>query len=132
MVAYQFDHERERLMSAFPEAEALKGGMTPHQTQVIIDRWNAGDIPILLVQPASAAMGLNLQFGGRAVCWFTLTYNLEEYIQLNKRLHRQGQVGAVRCYLLSMADTIDMEVAKILADKDATQETLVQSLKMEV
>lgn len=129
MIAYQFDHERERLVKRFPNALVLKGGMSSKQTQDVIEQWNAGAAEILLVQPASAAMGLNLQFGGSAICWFTLTYNFEEYTQLNKRLHRQGQTKTVRCYLLSMADTIDEQVAKTLARKDSTQEDLFNLLK---
>ena len=55
---------------------------------------------------------------------------LEDYIQLNKRLHRQGQKKAVRCYLLAMEGTIDDAVAAVLADKNATQEDLFKALKL--
>jgi SNF2 family DNA or RNA helicase len=132
MVAYQFDHERERLLKRYPKALCLKGGMSKTAVTTIIDQWNSGECPLLLVQPASAALGLNLQFGGAAICWFTFTYNLEEYIQLNKRLHRQGQTKTVRCYLLSVEKTIDTYITKVLTKKDAVQEDLFKALKFEV
>ncbi len=130
MVAYNFDHERERILEKFPKALVLKGGMNERQTRYVVDTWNTGVEPLLLVQPASASMGLNLQFGGHAICWFSLTYNLEEFIQLNKRLHRQGQVNTVLCYVLTAKGTIDEHVAKVLLRKDTTQQDLLNALKM--
>ncbi len=132
MVAYQFDHERERLTAEFPAALCLKGGMTGNSVTKVVDAWNTGTVPLLLVQPASAALGLNLQFGGAAICWFTLTYNLEEFIQLNKRLHRQGQKQAVRCYLLAAKNTIDQRVSQVLSKKDATQDEVFLALGMKL
>ena len=132
MVAYQFDHEMQRITARHKDALVLKGGMTASQVTRVVDLWNSGTAPLLLVQPATAALGLNLQFGGSAVCWFTMTYNLEEYIQLNKRLHRQGQTKAVRCYLLAARKTIDQRVAKVLMAKDVVQQDLFEALKLEV
>jgi SNF2 family DNA or RNA helicase len=132
MVSYQFDHERERILKRHPNALALKGGMSGTAVAAIVDAWNTGNTPVLLVQPQTAALGLNLQFGGAAICWFTMTYNLEEYIQLNKRLHRQGQTRAVRCYLLTAAKTIDQRVARVLAKKDVVQNDLFEALKLKM
>tara|TARA_R110000868_G_scaffold5782_1_gene33936 strand:- start:14963 stop:16432 length:1470 start_codon:yes stop_codon:yes gene_type:complete len=133
MVAYQFDHERERILKRHPEALALKGGMSKAAVDYAMNTWNDGLCTLLLVQPQTAALGLNLQFGGSAICWFTMTYNLEEYIQLNKRLHRQGQTSAsVRVYLLAAEKTIDQRVAKVLSNKDITQENLFTTLKLDV
>lgn len=130
MVAYQFDHERERILKRHPYALALKGGMSSAAVDYAMSTWNDGLCPLLLVQPQTAALGLNLQFGGSAICWYTMTYNLEEYIQLNKRLHRQGQTAAsVRVYLLAAEKTIDQRVAKILSNKDVTQNDLLGTLK---
>lgn len=130
MVAYQFDHERERILKRHPTALALKGGMSAGKVAEVVEAWNSGNASILLVQPQTAALGLNLQFGGSAICWFTMTYNLEEYIQLNKRLHRQGQTKAVRCYLLAAVKTIDQRVAKVLAQKDVVQNDVFEALKL--
>ena len=136
MVAYQFDHERirieEMLKKRGTKCMSLKGGMTTAQATHVMDTWNAGEAEVLLVQPATAALGLNLQFGGDTICWFTLTYNLEEFIQLNKRLHRQGQTNTVRVFMLALEGTIDQYVAKVLSDKEATQDDLFNSLKLEL
>lgn len=129
IVAYMFDHELQRLQERFKNSVALRGGMTSAATKAVVEMWNSGDIPILFVQPTSAAYGLNLQFGGSAICWFTLTYNLEEYQQLIARLWRQGQVKHVRNYLLMMEGTIDARVAKVLIQKDIVQADLFNALR---
>lgn len=133
MVAYQFEHEYERLIATYPKALCIKGGMTKNQLQATIEQWNTGTIPILLVQPSAAALGLNLQFGGHILIWFTLTYNLEEYIQLIARLLRRGQEKTVMNYILAVADTVDVIVSKVLVEKDITQNKVfsaLQSLKV--
>jgi SNF2 family DNA or RNA helicase len=129
MVAYQFEHEFERLIKEYPKALYIKGGMTKNQLTNTVETWNAGDTPILLVQPSAAALGLNLQFGGNNLCWFTLTYNLEEYIQLIARLLRRGQTKPVMNYILSMSGCIDAVVAKVLVEKDITQNMLFKALQ---
>jgi len=129
IVAYEFNHEAERLLKVFPAAKAIRGGMSTKEVQSIVLGWNAGDIPVLLVQPQAGAHGINLQGGGAAICWFSLTYNLENYQQLIARIYRQGQKAMVRNYLLVVADTIDEVLVKVLNDKDATQETVFKALK---
>lgn len=129
MVAYMFGHELERLKEAFPKALVLKGGMSSLLVRSTVEAWNSGGHELLFVQPASASHGLNLQFGGAAICWFTLTYDFEEYDQLNRRLYRQGQTARVFNYILAAEKTIDARVAKVLAGKDVVQEDLFKALK---
>lgn len=132
MVAYQFEHELQRILERHPKALVLKGQMTFKAVSSVIETWNTGQAPLLLVQPSTSALGLNLQFGGAAICWYTFTYNLEEFIQMNKRLHRQGQTKAVRCYMLCMKETRDQIVSAALSAKDAVQENVFEALKMRV
>jgi SNF2 family DNA or RNA helicase len=129
MVAYQFEHEFERLIKAYPEALFIKGGMTKNQLQDTVEKWNTGSHPLLLVQPSAAALGLNLQFGGHNLAWFSLTYNLEEYIQLIARLLRKGQTKPVMNYILTVEKTIDVIVAKVLVEKDLTQNKVFAALQ---
>lgn len=130
MVAYQFEHELIRILERHPGALVLKGGMSYKSVTDVMETWNAGELPLLLVQPSTAALGLNMQFGGAAICWFSFTYNLEEFIQMNKRLHRSGQTKAVRCYMLTMKKTRDGVVAEALASKDAVQENVFEALRV--
>jgi len=129
IVAYEFSHEATRILERFPKAKAIRGGMTTKETQAIVSAWNASEVELLLIQPQAGAHGLNLQVGGSAICWFSLTYNLENYMQLIARVYRQGQVNTVRNYLLVAQGTIDEYLVKVLASKSATQEAVFQALK---
>lgn len=123
LVAYNYKFDLERLMKKFPQAVVLD------KKQETIDRWNRGEIKMLLAHPASAGHGLNLQSGGSLIVWFGLNWSLELYQQFNARLHRQGQTKPVRIMHIIAEGTIDERVLQVLGDKDATQASLLKSLK---
>jgi len=123
LVAYNYKFDLERLMKKFPQAVVLD------KKQETIDRWNRGEIKMLLAHPASCAHGINLQGGGSMSVWFGLNWSLELYQQFNARLHRQGQTKPVRIMHIIAEGTIDERVLQVLGDKDATQASLLKSLK---
>jgi hypothetical protein len=75
----------------------------------------------------SAGHGLNLQYGGRIAVWYGLTWNLEYYLQANKRLHRRGQTRTVYLYHILARNTIDERVYGLLPEKARTQNRLLQA-----
>jgi len=123
LVAYNYKSDLARLQARFPDAVVLD------KKQTTIDRWNAGEIKMLLAHPASAGHGLNLQNGGSLIVWFGLTWSLEYYQQFNARLHRQGQEKPVRILHVIGSETIDERVMGVLAHKDMTQRSLLAALK---
>lgn len=94
-----------------------------------IESWNKGKVPIMLVHPASAGHGLNLQFGGNIIVWFGLTWSLELYQQANARLYRQGQKQSVIINHLISKETIDEDVMRALENKEVGQEALLAAVK---
>lgn len=125
LVAYWYTHDLARIRERFPNARLL-------DTAQDFEDWNKGLIPVGLIHPASAGHGLNLQSGGHLIVWYTLTWSLELYQQLNARLHRQGQTHPVTITHLVAEDTIDARVLASLTRKDATQAALVDAVKAEV
>lgn len=123
LVSYNYKFDLERLLKRFPDAVVLD------KQQETIDRWNRGEIKLLLAHPASAGHGLNIQAGGSLIVWFGLTWSLEYYLQFNARLHRQGQLKPVRIIHIVTENTIDERVLKVLTDKDKTQANLLVALK---
>ena len=123
LIAYNFKSDLSRLQKIFPQAVTLsKSGSE-------LDKWNKGNIKILLAHPASAGHGLNAQYGGSAVIWFGLNWSLELYQQFNARLHRQGQIKPVRIIHIVAKDGIDERVLLALRDKAKTQQDLIEYLK---
>ena len=122
LIFYWYQHDLERLKKKFPLAAILKSAED-------IKRWNAGQTAILLAHPASAGHGLNLQYGGHTIIWFSLTWSLELYQQANKRLHRIGQGQPVTIHHLVASETIDETVMDILGKKNVRQKDLLTALK---
>ena len=123
LVAYNYRFDLERLQKKFPHAVLLD------KKQETIDRWNRGEIKLMLAHPASAGHGLNLQNGGSLIVWFGMTWSLEYYQQFNARLHRQGQLKPVRVLHIVCKGTIDERVLSVLSTKDVTQKALLSALK---
>jgi SNF2 family DNA or RNA helicase len=121
LVAYNFKFDREAIVQRFKYVEVL--GKDP----TAVDRWNKGKIRLLLVHPASAGHGLNLQFGGHIAAWYGLTWNLELYQQLNKRLDRRGQEHQVFIHHILARGTIDERVFSLLPTKAELQDRVLQA-----
>ena len=126
LVFYSYKPGAAAIRKRFPDAVQL--GDCGMSTPELIDRWNAGEIPLLICHPASAGHGLNLQEGGHIVVWFGLPWSLELYQQANARLHRMGQKQAVVVQHILCEDTIDQRVLDALQRKDATQNALLDAL----
>lgn len=125
LVFYWYKHDLAALQDKFPQAVVLKNAED-------IDRWNKGEIQMLLAHPASAGHGLNLQRGGHMVVWFSLTWSLEFYQQANKRLHRSGQTETVIIHHLITAGTIDEDIMKALEGKAAGQNSMLEAVKARI
>ena len=126
----QFKFELSELRKAFgPDVPAIVGGV-PAQTQTrILDAWDRRELPLLLCHPGALSHGLNLQDGGRIVCWYSLTWDLEQYRQLIGRLARQGQKRPVLVTHLVAGGTVDRRVVSVLKDKEATQSDFLMAMK---
>lgn len=125
LVFYNYQHDRDRILKHIPTARVL-------DTEDDIEKWNQGEIPVMLAHPASAGHGLNLQAGGNIIVWFGLTWSLELYQQANARLYRQGQNKSVIVHHLVAENTIDEDVMRALEHKDTGQEALLAAVKARI
>jgi hypothetical protein len=124
LVPYWYKSSLARLRKAFPEAVVMdKSGRC-------VQPWNEGKIKMLLIQPGSAAHGLNMQKGPAAdIAWFDLCWSRELYEQLIGRLNRQGQKQLVRVHHLMCVGTADEIVYDCLIDKGEGQDRLFQFIR---
>ena len=130
LVAYWFRHDLERITERLHK---LKIPCSRLDTDSSIRKWNAGEIPVALIHPASAGHGLNLQGGGNTLVWFGLTWSLELYQQTVARLWRQGQQSeTVVVQHIITKGTIDERIMKALSEKDTTQAALIDAVKADL
>jgi SNF2 family DNA or RNA helicase len=123
LVFYHFKHSLQRIRLLFPEAVVLDDDN--------IEAWRRGEIRMLLAHPQSGGIGLNLQcnVGDTAqTVWFDLPWSSENYIQANARIYRQGQEKPVIIHHLTVANSIDERVVKVLEGKINLQEALLDDL----
>lgn len=130
LIAYHYVFEREMILEMLTKRLGHKNFSTIDQKNAIA-RWNAGEIDYLVVHPASAGEGLNLQFGGHSVIWYGLPDNMAHYHQLNSRLHRPGQTHPVDITHLVSQDTIDEDVMRNIARKTNEQKRFMDRIKLE-
>lgn len=131
LIAYDFKHDRERLLTALGEHTPWLGGGTKEERFGDVERaWNEGTLPAVLVHPQSTAHGLNIQFGGHHLIWHTLTYDYELYLQQIYRLRRPGQKAKrVFVHHVVARDTIEEAVSAALARKAKGQRALLDALR---
>ena len=130
LVGYWFRHDYERIARQLTEAGIPFERL---DSEASIKRWNAGQIQVGLAHPASTGHGLNLQEGGNTICWFSPTWSLELYQQMNARLFRQGQkASTVVVTHIVTKGTVDSRVLKALEEKDRIQEALIEAVTAEV
>ena len=124
LVAYWYKHDLARIRERLGVAEL--------DAAEDFRKWNAGEIPVAVIHPASAGHGLNLQAGGSTLIWFGLTWSLELYQQMNARLWRQGQKETVVIHHLIAKDTLDERVMEALEKKDCGQSALVDAVRARI
>ncbi|MFK4087267.1 SNF2-related protein [Kribbella sp. NPDC020789] len=129
LIAYHFRSDKERLLTHLNQAgihtESFDG------SRKMTRRWNAKDIPVMLIHPASAGAGLNLQQGGSTLIWYTLPFSLKHYQQTNGRVYRTGQTKPVRILQLICEGTQDERMPLVLSTKRLTQDRLIRAVDVD-
>ena len=130
LVAYWYKHDLKRIEERLSKLGVVFGRLDSDAT---IRKWNAKELEVGLIHPASAGHGLNLQSGGNTLIWFGLTWSLELYQQTVARLWRQGQTeGTVVVQHLVTEGTIDEQIMDALEEKDGMQSALIEAVKVEI
>lgn len=127
LVAYSYQFDLDRIKKKYPKAVVFDN------TPGILKDWNAGKIPLLVAHPASVGHGLNMQYGGHIACWYGLTWSLELYQQFNARLPRPGQKSSlVTIHHIVARNTVDADVLEALGRKGATQDRVLDAVRVRV
>jgi SNF2 family DNA or RNA helicase len=130
LVAFWFKHDLQRITERLRNLKISFGCLDSSES---IQQWNAGELPVALIHPASAGHGLNLQDGGNHLVWFSLSWSLELYEQTVARLWRQGQRSeTVVVQHIITTGTIDERIMKVLTSKAETQGSLLDAVKAEL
>jgi SNF2 family DNA or RNA helicase len=116
-------HDWDRIKERFPEAVKFTG-------DDVLDDWQAGNIKLMVMHPASGGHGVDgLQVGGNVGVWYGLPFSLDLYEQAVARLHRPGQKNHVVVHHLVAINTIDERIMQVLETKGDMQQALIDAVK---
>jgi SNF2 family DNA or RNA helicase len=129
ILTYMFRSDRAEQLD---KLTALGHDVRPFDgSRAMVQEWNEGKVPVMLLHPASAGHGLNLQDGGSTLIWYTVPYSLEHWIQTNGRLDRMGQKNPVTIYRLITKGTHDTRLPVNLERKRLVQEGLISAVHVD-
>lgn len=132
IVFFNWAHQRNQLIE-----EAQKRGMSygvydgstsDGERVQLVNRFQRGELRVLLAHPQSAGHGLTLT-KGVATIWSSPTWNLEHYLQGLKRIHRIGQSVKTETIMVLAEDTCEKKVYDSLMAKDTKMTTLLDYLR---
>lgn len=128
LVAYQFQHDKDRLAKRFPDMEFF--GDNAKKNKALEDAWNANELPYVAGQQDAIAHALNLQEGNAAhLAQYSLTWNLETWDQLLRRIRRSGnKAKRVFRHIPVIKDSTDEDRRWALAGKAKGQKALFDAL----
>jgi SNF2 family DNA or RNA helicase len=131
IVRFHFQADRDRILKRFKKAVWM-----PSKGSQVLDDWNKGKIPMLLLHAQSAGHGLSMQHGGRIFVDYSYSWSLEEWEQSVERIGptRQAQSGYDRNvfrYTIVAKDTVeDIALVPSLRRKMSVQDGLKEFMKV--
>jgi SNF2 family DNA or RNA helicase len=109
ILVYEFKEDLRLIRELLGEDVAFIGlGKSDKRGAAIINDWNAGKVPFLVLHPAAGGHGLNLQMGGADMAWLSPTWSPELWEQTIARLHRSGQKRPVMVRVCVASQTVDV------------------------
>lgn len=132
LIAYNFQHDLEALRKLLgSDLPYIGKGIDPVRSKELEDEWNSGKLKVLVGHPASMGHGLNFQESGNDICWYSLTWNLELYLQFIGRICRQGNKSKyVRIHRLFSEHTVDEVILSRLEEREGQQISLRESFRL--
>lgn len=123
LVAYSYQVSRDMILDRFKDAVLFDG------SKEMQDAWNAKKYRMMLIQPKSHGLGINIQFGGHTLVWYDMTWSLEDYQQTVARLARTGQSDTVVVHHILTDKTVDWHVLDVVQQKNQAQEQLMDAVR---
>ncbi|HEX4916558.1 MAG TPA: hypothetical protein VFV43_01540, partial [Limnobacter sp.] len=120
-VCYWYQHELERIRQVLPHAVLYEG-------KVQEDLWNAGKIEVLLIHPQASGHGINLQFGGHVMIWFSIIRSQELWSQTCMRLPRRGQKNTVKLIHLIAEGSSDEAALQALLTNQENEQAVIDAV----
>lgn len=120
VVAFVWKHQRD-LLTEGATSRGIRFGVIDGETplkerEVVVARFQKGDLDVVFAHPQSAAHGLTLTRGTTTI-WPSPTSNADHFQQFNRRIYRAGQTKRTETICISANETREKLVYERLNDK---------------
>ncbi|MET9295943.1 SNF2-related protein [Streptomyces sp. NPDC003077] len=105
-------------------AQLLHGGTPVAQREQMVDRFQAGEVPVFLLSLKAAGTGLNLTRAGHVI-HYDRWWNPAVEEQATDRAYRIGQTQPVQVHRLIAEGTVEDNIAELLAAKRALADAVL-------
>lgn len=131
VVFFLWKHQKEELLKEFKKRgitnTLIDGTVTAKKRDDAVQYFQNGFYRVLLAHPQSAAHGLTLTKGTSTI-WASPTYNLEHWLQGNRRIYRAGQTKKTETVNIIAPGTIEERVYHRLLEKNVKMDSLLDIL----
>ena len=109
LIAYLFNFQKDALIKRYNAPV-----FSAKNNKQLLQEWEAGKLPMMLIHPKSAGHGLNLQYGScNTLICMSYFWSADEWEQLIGRILRQGQEAPiVNRYTIICVNTLEDIVMK--------------------
>jgi SNF2 family DNA or RNA helicase len=132
LVPYYFKPDLARLRKAFPKAPAIADAKNERELTALQNAWNKGKHRMMFIHPQGGGHGLNLQFGGNRIVFFSLLWGHDPYDQVIQRIGAARQVGLRDHVMVShilARDTVDELILLAQQRKYNNERHMIKLLK---
>ncbi|MGW7304907.1 DEAD/DEAH box helicase, partial [Streptomyces sp. NPDC054835] len=116
----------DHLASRGVDAQLLHGGTPVPERERMVDRFQAGEVPVFLLSLKAAGTGLNLTRAGHVV-HYDRWWNPAVEEQATDRAYRIGQTQPVQVHRLIAEGTVEDSIAEMLRAKRALADAVLGS-----
>lgn len=132
VVFFNWKHQRDLLIQEFQSRgitfALIDSSVTDAGRESAVELFQKGFYKVLLAHPQSAAHGLTLTRATTTI-WTSPTYNLEHFLQGNRRIYRISQTEHTETIVLLAKGTIEEVVYEKLLLKDTKQVGFLEVLQ---
>lgn len=131
LVAFNWKHQKHYLQKRAKTQNiafaTIDGETSFAERTETVEKFQKGEYQVLFAHPQSAGHGLTLT-KATTVIWASPTYNLEHYLQFNRRIYRAGQTAKTEIINVEAENTIEQRIYSILNQKREVQNDLLEYL----
>jgi SNF2 family DNA or RNA helicase len=129
LIGFWYQGSKARIREALGRDVPAIDRFTPRSEKaMLLDMWEHGELPILLGQVKTVALGLNMQSPDASVLFYDLPWSHGQHWQFIRRVWRQGQSTRVVVRRLIARRTCEGYVASVLRRKQQQEDDLMRTI----